>query len=61
MEICNWHFGGGGGHLKDLPETWNRGGAQESMRMTLAVTCSIRDMELEESISSNQIRTPVKL
>ena len=30
-----------GGGLKDVPETWERGGAQESMGVNLAVTHNI--------------------
>lgn len=30
--ICNCHVWGGGGHLKNVLETWDRGGAKESMR-----------------------------
>ena len=32
------------GYLKDETETWNKGGAQESMGVTLAVTHSTGDM-----------------
>ena len=37
------------GHLQDKTETWDKGGAQESMGVTLAVTHSIGDMKPEKA------------
>lgn len=39
--------GGAGGYLEDMPETWDRGGSQESMGMTLVETDSSGNMEAE--------------
>ena len=41
-------------------DTWDKGGAQESMGVTLAVTHSIGDMEPEEATSCSQAGTPVE-
>jgi hypothetical protein len=41
-------------------ETWDKGGTQESMGVTLAVTYYIEDMELKEVTSSNQTGTPLE-
>jgi hypothetical protein len=41
------------GHLQDEKETWDKGGTQESMGVTLAVTHNIGDMEPEETTSSS--------
>ena len=41
-------------------ETWDKGGTQESMGVTLAVTHSIGDMEPEEATSFSQAATPVE-
>ena len=49
-----------GGHLQDETETWDKGGTQESMGVTLAVTHSIGDMEPEEATSCSQAGTPVE-
>ena len=40
-----------GEHLEDMPETWHRGGSQESMGVTLAETHSSGNIEPEEAIS----------
>ena len=48
------------GHLQDETETWEKGGAQESMGVTLAVTHSIGDMEPEEATSCSQPGTLVE-
>jgi hypothetical protein len=44
----------GAGHLQHVTETWDRGGAQESMGVTLAVMHSIGGMEPEEATSYSQ-------
>jgi hypothetical protein len=36
MEICSCQGCGSSGHLQDMPETKDRGGARESMGVTLA-------------------------
>ena len=41
-------------------ETWDKGGTQESMGVTLAVTHSIGDMEHEEVTSCSQAGTPLE-
>jgi hypothetical protein len=38
-----------GGYLQDKTETWNQGGTQESIGVTLAVTHYIGDTEPEEA------------
>ena len=43
-----------------MTETWDKGGTQESMGVTLAVTDYIRDMEPEETTSCRQAQTPVE-
>jgi hypothetical protein len=50
----------GGGHLKNVAETWDRAGTQESMGVTLAVTHSIGDMEPEEATSCSQAGTTME-
>ena len=40
MEISSWQSWKGRGHLKDLLETWDGRGSQESTEMTLAETPS---------------------
>jgi hypothetical protein len=57
MEIWNRWEWGCGGHLKDVTETWDRGGTQESMVVTLAMTHSIGDTELKETTSCSQAGT----
>lgn len=42
------------------PETWDGGGFQESVDMTLAKTHSSGDMEPEEATSYTQAGTPVE-
>jgi hypothetical protein len=42
---------GGRGQLQDLPETWDKGGYQESMGLTLAETHSTGYMEPDEAAS----------
>ena len=53
---------GGGGHLQDVTKTWDKGGTQESMAVTLAVTHSIGDgdIESEEATACRQSGTPVE-
>ena len=51
---------GEGEHLEDKTETWTRGGAQESMGMTLAVTHSTGDMEPEKAARGSQVGIPVE-
>jgi molybdopterin synthase catalytic subunit len=41
-------------------ETWHKGGAQESVEVTLAVTHYIGDLELEEAILCSQTGTLVE-
>ena len=48
------------GHLQEETKTWDKGGAQESMGVSLAVTHSIWDMEPEEATSCNQAGTPME-
>ena len=49
------------GHLQDETETWDKGGVQESVGVTLAVTHHIGDMEPKKAISCSQAGgTPVK-
>ena len=48
------------GDLQDKTKTWDKGGAQESMGVTLAVTHYIGDMEPEEATSCSQAGTPVE-
>ena len=56
MEVRSW----GGGQLQDETETWDKGGAQESMGVTLAVTHCTGDTEPEEATSCSQAETPVE-
>ena len=49
--------GGGGGLVQD--ET-DKGGTQESMGVSLAMTLSTRDMKSEEATSFSQAETPEK-
>ena len=51
---------GSRGHLQDETETWDKGGAQESMWVTLAVTHYIWDMEPEEATSCCHARSPME-
>jgi hypothetical protein len=48
-------------HLQDQIETWDKGGSQNSIRVTLAVTHYIGDMEPEKATSCSQKGTPVEL
>jgi hypothetical protein len=50
MEICNLLGRGGRGHLQDETETWDKGGTQESMGVTLTVTHNVGGLEHEEAI-----------
>ena len=59
MEIWNWGEWGGGGHLQDKTETWDKEGTQESVWVTLAETHYIMDMEPEEATYYSQTGTPV--
>jgi len=56
MKIYSW-TGWEGGHLKDMLETWNGEGSQESMVVTLAETHSNGAMEPEEAVSYRQAGT----
>ena len=47
-------------HLEDVPETWDRGGSEESMGVTLAKTYSNKDMEHEKATSCSQAETTVE-
>ena len=55
----NWDEDVGGGHLQDEIETWDKGGVQESMGVTLAVTHT-EDMEPEEAASCSQTGVPIE-
>jgi len=55
--ICSWL---GWGHLKYMPETWDRRVSQESMGLTLTESHSSGDMEFEEATSCSQAGTPVE-
>ena len=44
-------------HLQEEMETWGRGEAQESMRVTLAVTHSNGDMESRDAASYGRTGT----
>ena len=48
------------GLLQDETETWDKGGAQESMGCDLAVTHYTGDMEPEEATSCSQAGAPVE-
>jgi hypothetical protein len=47
-------------HLEDMPETWDEGGSQESMMVTLAENHSSGDMKPEEAISCCHAGTLLK-
>ena len=51
---------GGGGHLQDVTKTWDKGGSQESMGVTLAVTHRIGGMEPEEATSCSWVGTSME-
>ena len=44
--------------LQDKTESWDKGGAQESMGVTLAVTHNTEDMEPGEVVSCGQAGIP---
>jgi hypothetical protein len=44
----------------DETETWDKGGTQDSVRVTLAVTHYTGDMEPEKGTSCSQAATPVE-
>ena len=44
-------------HLQNETETWDKGGAQESMGVSLAVTHSIGNVGPEEATSCSQARS----
>jgi hypothetical protein len=46
------------GHLLKKTETWGKGGTQESMGVTLAVTPYTGDTEPEGATSCSQVGTP---
>ena len=54
MGIRRW------GHLQDETETWDKGGTEESMEVTLAMTTYSGDMEPEEATFCSQTGTPVE-
>ena len=60
MEICNGRGCGGREHLQEETETWDKGYAQESIGVSLAVTHSIGDMEPKEATSYIQAGTPME-
>ena len=47
-------------HLQNKTETWYKGGAQESMGVTLAVTHNIWGMEPEEATFCSHAGTPME-
>jgi hypothetical protein len=47
-------------HPKDMPEIWDEGGSEESMRITLAETLRSGDMEPEKATSCSQAELPVE-
>lgn len=49
-----------GGHLQDMPETWDGQDSQESMGVTLAKTPSSGDMQPEIATSCSQAEPPVE-
>ena len=51
---------GSGWHLQDETETWDKGGIQGLIGVTLAVTYYTGDMELEEATSCSQAATQVE-
>jgi hypothetical protein len=57
-----FHPGDGqdGGHPQHSTETWDMGGTQESMGVTIVVTHNIVDMEPGEATSCSQARTLVE-
>ena len=57
MEICNWWVWKSSRCLEDVLETWDRGGTQESLRVTLDVTYSTGYMEPEETTFCSQAGT----
>ena len=60
MEIAaGW--GGKWGHFRDMLETWDGGGFQEPIGVTLAETHSSGDLEREEAVSCRQAGTPMEL
>ena len=59
LQLAGYDSGSGGvGHLKDMEETYDKGGSQESMGVTLAVTYSSGDMKLEEATSCGYWQEP---
>jgi hypothetical protein len=56
MGLGGW---GVGEHLQEETD-WDKGGTQESMGVTLALTQSIGNLKLEEATSCSQARTPVE-
>ena len=59
MEICNSWGRGGRDHLHKETVTWDKGGAQESMGVTLAVS-HIGHMDPEGPTFCSQPGTPVE-
>ena len=55
----NLQLFGGGENFQEIP-TWNRGGTQESMWVTLAKMPNGGNIELEEATSCRQARPPVE-
>ena len=49
-----------GAHLKNVPDIYDRGSAQESTSVTLAVIHNIGDIDPEGTTSYSQAETPVK-
>lgn len=51
---------GSGANLQEFSETWDKGGSQESMQVTLAKMSNSGHMEPEETTFSSQIRSLVE-
>jgi len=47
-------------NLKDMTETWNEGGTQESIEVTLTMLHRIGNVEPGEATSCSQARTPME-
>ena len=57
LQLMGWE---GRGHLQDKTKTWDKGGTQESMRVSSAVTHSIGDVEHKEATSCNHAGIPME-
>jgi hypothetical protein len=60
MKICNWWgWEGGGGHLQDKSETWDKGDTQELMNMECGEASSVARQEPQWS--DRDSNPPIKL